>query len=476
MGVTHFCLLDLTRPTSRVIGETTDILTAKNLIALPQSKFQICVMENISPSFIELIGSMWDLDVEFFVDHSIGCRGDLSRIPLNLASSLDASPYLFLDGVLAYSVADLEAAFGPSVHPVPWYLNGRKHYFRRDYRMRTDGRGFQMNTRTSYYAKKLHSNGEDTWIVICLIDPPILPARATDLQGIVRHPPATLWQGALMSTASDFHYRDGLYSSFIKSLSRDRSLPDRCSSMPFAPAIFLCLNTALMWQEMSNRLLLTVKRIAFAQIQQNPSLALSHRLHEMRENVFYMQKSIRHSLQTLKRLTGARLMTREDSFTDISNSPKINLTTFNDGIYMQLRDLQYDFEMILEEADRLDSMIVTSFGVLMNTIVAKETQLSQKSAELGIQHSELGIEQSKVGLKQAASVKLLTQLAFFYIPLTLTCGIFGMNLQELNGNGLHIWVFVITGIAVTGITGLAFILMKMYTKHFQKEPSSKSVL
>lgn len=82
-----------------------------------------------------------------------------SRVPLHLASVREQAPFLFLDGVLSYNVADLEAAYGEDARPVPLYLyRGRRHYFRRDFRMRTDGMGFQLNTRTSFYAKRLDDN------------------------------------------------------------------------------------------------------------------------------------------------------------------------------------------------------------------------------------------------------------------------------------------------------------------------------
>lgn len=174
VGSTRFCLADLTRPSSRIVGETTDVDEARKLIteqrdapneapAHSQPRFRICVIENISPAFIELIGSIWDLDVEFFVDHAMGCRGNFARVPPNLASVSNAVSYFSLDGVLAYNVRQLEAVLGERVvNPLPQYLfRGRGHYFRREHRLRTDGKAFQLNTRTSYYAKRL---GEDSWI------------------------------------------------------------------------------------------------------------------------------------------------------------------------------------------------------------------------------------------------------------------------------------------------------------------------
>lgn len=46
----------------------------------------------------------------------------------------------------------------------------------------------------------------------------------------------------------------------------------------------------------------------------------------------------------------------------------------------------------------------------------------------------------------------MTLLAFFYLPLNLTTSIFGMNLQQLNDNGLDIWVFITTAIIALMLT------------------------
>ena len=59
----------------------------------------------------------------------------------------------------------------------------------------------------------------------------------------------------------------------------------------------------------------------------------------------------------------------------------------------------------------------------------------------------------------------MTILAFVYVPLNLATSIFGMNLQQLNQNGQHIWVFVITTIALLILTCFIWISTVQYLEY-----------
>ncbi|KAF1963789.1 hypothetical protein CC80DRAFT_557768 [Byssothecium circinans] len=59
------------------------------------------------------------------------------------------------------------------------------------------------------------------------------------------------------------------------------------------------------------------------------------------------------------------------------------------------------------------------------------------------------ISESQKAIQQAEGVAQLTRLAFFFIPLSLTASIFGMNMRQFtDGAPLSIWVWVVTS-AVT---------------------------
>ena len=58
------------------------------------------------------------------------------------------------------------------------------------------------------------------------------------------------------------------------------------------------------------------------------------------------------------------------------------------------------------------------------------------------------IDESQKAIAQAEGVAKLTTLAFFFVPLSFTTGVFGMNFQELgDGNNLRMWVWGVTAVA-----------------------------
>jgi len=69
--------------------------------------------------------------------------------------------------------------------------------------------------------------------------------------------------------------------------------------------------------------------------------------------------------------------------------------------------LERDIEKLCVDADLGLKRFESTFGALMAT---------------------MSIVESQVAIKEAAEVSKLTKLAFFFIPLTLVAGVFGMNL------------------------------------------------
>lgn len=65
--------------------------------------------------------------------------------------------------------------------------------------------------------------------------------------------------------------------------------------------------------------------------------------------------------------------------------------------------------------------------------------------------SEIGlwtIQASQRSIKEAVSVKRLTLLAFIFIPLSFVTSLYGMNVKEISGDGVRLWVFFVTAICV----------------------------
>ncbi|KAK8188801.1 uncharacterized protein BKA78DRAFT_158982 [Phyllosticta capitalensis] len=62
----------------------------------------------------------------------------------------------------------------------------------------------------------------------------------------------------------------------------------------------------------------------------------------------------------------------------------------------------------------------------------------------------MSINESTRALQEAEEITKLTQLAFFFIPLTFVAGIFGMNVKELTD--VNIWIWAVTSICLLATT------------------------
>lgn len=74
----------------------------------------------------------------------------------------------------------------------------------------------------------------------------------------------------------------------------------------------------------------------------------------------------------------------------------------------------------------------------------QRTTRSQKSLM-----ANMSIVESKRGIAEAESVTKLTELAFFFIPLTFSASIFSMQVKELNASRISIAAFFILAIIIT---------------------------
>ncbi|KAK3996208.1 hypothetical protein QBC44DRAFT_318406 [Cladorrhinum sp. PSN332] len=94
-----------------------------------------------------------------------------------------------------------------------------------------------------------------------------------------------------------------------------------------------------------------------------------------------------------------------------------------------VRDLHLaDYDMILAAIDRLSQDF--------------HNRMSQRVAWMSV-------SESKHSIKEAEAVRHLTQLAFFFIPLTFVTSCFGMNLDLLSSGSGKLWAFFATASCTT---------------------------
>lgn len=133
--------------------EASELLASYNLDA--GSEPQVCVIENISSEYIQALGSAWNIDIEFFVEHATNPKKDhLWQLVSTMSWDLPIS-----------------AGYETSIQPVPtyWHLDGIYEYNKYTNIRWSDGKldsfpnnvprhcfsdaesGVQSNTRISYY-------------------------------------------------------------------------------------------------------------------------------------------------------------------------------------------------------------------------------------------------------------------------------------------------------------------------------------
>ena len=132
------------------IGTPSDIV-ALSADDLKTGREAICVIENISPSCIEKLGSAWDLDPEFFIGHVT--NPNVEDLWAKHSVEYEVRKYRHLDGVFKYH--GLKEQTG--LHSLPNYFP--RHCYE------PLPRSIQSSTRISYYRVSqglCKSNNNDT--------------------------------------------------------------------------------------------------------------------------------------------------------------------------------------------------------------------------------------------------------------------------------------------------------------------------
>lgn len=100
--------------------------------------------------------------------------------------------------------------------------------------------------------------------------------------------------------------------------------------------------------------------------------------------------------------------------------------------------------------------IAEELGMDFQHLVAlSKTLITRCNDSISLIQAVTTVRQAERAMEESRSLKRLTILAFFFVPLSFTTGLFGMNFKELadqNGNRLSIWVWVIVAIPLTLIS------------------------
>jgi hypothetical protein len=106
--------------------------------------------------------------------------------------------------------------------------------------------------------------------------------------------------------------------------------------------------------------------------------------------------------------------------------------------------------LVVEE--KMKSLII-DFSYLLE----RAKVLAHRCAEgIDVLASNAQLEEARKAIQEAEQTRRLTLLAFFYLPLTFTTSIFGMNIRELGQGGTRIWLAIVVGVVVLLLSSVAY--------------------
>ncbi|KAF2138973.1 uncharacterized protein K452DRAFT_78876 [Aplosporella prunicola CBS 121167] len=98
------------------------------------------------------------------------------------------------------------------------------------------------------------------------------------------------------------------------------------------------------------------------------------------------------------------------------------------------------------------------FEVLETSISSLKDRIELLSNLISTESSIRSMAMASEQIAGSKRVRLLTVLAFIFLPISLASSIFGMNIQEINGTGKNIWWFVVISFALIGLVMLVWLV------------------
>ncbi|KAK0346641.1 hypothetical protein LTR59_002566 [Friedmanniomyces endolithicus] len=371
----------------------TSIASPEELFAIAdnihQQRLAVCVIENITPNWIEALGTAWDIDPEFFVGHASNPREEDLWTPQtehiwSHRTSVRPQPRPFYNLMGTYTHHKAPFWRGP---PYLWSLY-EGAYFPRPSGER-DRYSFQSRTRLSYM--RVHAS-----LHLILTDPP---------------------DSAHHELAPDYPVR----RSTLRLPYAAKSGGLVIAALPVLPFLYLLSNS--IWISNLRHLDSEIKHASYVEIR-NPDQKINDRLHDLRGDL----ADFRARVAGTNTYTPSVLADYYDDFPMILNR-------HHQSFYSPAENHQ----VMLDQAAKLESLLMDTFQILMSSLNVRDSQIS--------------IEQARRGT-------LVAYLAFFYVPFAFVTGVFGMNIKEINGSPLSIWVCIVTLAVTIALTAAGFLVYR----------------
>lgn len=110
---------------------------------------------------------------------------------------------------------------------------------------------------------------------------------------------------------------------------------------------------------------------------------------------------------------------------------------------------------ISQKADVAAEYLALTFKRLIRRAKAVSGECKDKIHMLS--HDAVVLEAQR-SIGQAESIGKLTFIAFIFAPLSFTTSFFGMNLAQLNGSGLEIWIWFVVSVPIMFFSLAAWVL------------------
>ena len=193
-----------------------------------------------------------------------------------------------------------------------------------------------------------------------------------------------------------------------------------------------------LWQSNLQYLTWEIQRISFEEIR-NPDPKINETLHDLLEDL------VSYLISGLSKTTNYVSETIRTLWIDLCESIE--------------RTPVISHRNTLESAAKLKKLLMETFQLLMSSI--------------SVQDARMSIEQSQLGNQQSLRATQLIILASIYVPLSFVIGVFGMNLKQLSGSGLSLWVFFVGIVIATIVTATIFLALQVHSKQKGSRSNAK---
>ena len=430
-------------------------MTARDLVQRYHGDLQknpkmqaVCVIENINPDYIDVLGSAWDIDPEFFARHAFNPELDnfwISQMLDALYLTDDWPRWGHLDGIFEYHGLKLNDQKAHSTFP---------NTLHRTCVSTTQDRadvGVSSNTRISsyrvgeglckYIPLTLRAAADPDTQDLVLVDAPLGIQKGYNgtnrrHRATLRCPYARNTGGLLLPRLLDqeditveYSMIETIGSAFQHKWQRDLlfSNPDHHGVFPGVALLYLLASSN--WQRSLQHLSSTIRMISFQHIR-DPSPEINDKLHDLREDLETLRLGIKETL-------------------DCMPDPVERFFGYGNSDAGQPLPPSRCRRM-LAEAEDLSRFLMDTFTLLLSSTSVQEAKMSR--------------DETINSSKQALRATQLTLLASIYVPLSFVTGVFGMNLKEVNGSQLSVWVFFVALAIAAIVTAAIFWAIHRHSK------------